>query len=68
MQISSQSINPANIHLFKVNNKNNRKGSKLTIKAPERRHNFNFEQISQNGHTHVVRLSARIVDTRHLLG
>ena len=33
---------PANVHLFKVNNRNNRKRckicSKLTIKIPERRH------------------------------
>ena len=36
------SLTPANIYLFKVNNRNSRKGceicSKLTIKAPEQRH------------------------------
>ena len=47
--------NPANIYLFKVNNKNTRKWceicSKLTIKRPERRRRsglfiVNFEHIS----------------------
>ena len=49
--------NPANIYLFKVNNKNTRKmckvRSKLTIKTPERGHwrcsgvfIVNFERIS----------------------
>ena len=37
-------INPANIYLFKVNNRNTRTRceicSKLTIKTPERRQNF----------------------------
>ena len=51
------SSNPANIYLFKVNNKNTRKrceiNSKLTIKTPERRQwrrlgvfIVNFEHIS----------------------
>ena len=49
--------NPANIYLFKVNNRNTRKRcdicSKLTIKTPEQRHwrrsdvfIVNFERIS----------------------
>ena len=44
---------PANIHLFKVNNRNTRKRceicSKLTIKTPERRSGVfivNFEEVS----------------------
>ena len=55
-QLCSKANNPANIYLFKVNNRNTRKRceifSKLTIKTPEwRRHRsgvliVNFENIS----------------------
>ena len=49
-----KNANPANIYLFKVNNRNSRKRcellSKLTIKTPERRRSgvfiVNFENIS----------------------
>ena len=48
------SKDPANIYLFKVNNRKNRKRceicSKLIIKTPEQRHSgfiVNFEGISQ---------------------
>ena len=54
-----QNHSPANIYLFKVNNRNTIKRceicSKLTTKIPERRHRrrsgifiVNFEHISQN--------------------
>ena len=41
-QVRNKNINPANVYLFKVNNRNNRKRgeicSKLIIKTPKRRH------------------------------